>query len=240
MIVHVGTSGWNYKHWKEVFYPPEVKTGDWLAFYAERFHTVELNVTFYRSVNSSTFEKWRETTPPGFIFSVKMSRYVTHIKRLKIDRDSIDRFSKNVSLLKEKLGIVLIQLPPSLTFDASRVSAFFDLLDPALRYTVETRNETFMNDEFLSLLTERNIAWCVADAGEGYPFGEAVTADFVYVRMHGRGKLYGSNYRDPELAELKEKIRAWGKETYVYFNNDVSGYAPRNAARLQTLLAQTS
>jgi uncharacterized protein YecE (DUF72 family) len=237
MKVHVGTSGWNYKHWKGVFYPEGLKSTDWLVFYARHFPTVELNVTFYRSIKASTFDGWYAASPPGFIFSAKMSRYITHIKRLKVDRESIERFSADVSHLKEKVGVILVQLPPTLKFDPIRLSGFFDLLDPRFRYTLEARNDSFLVDECFSLLKERNIAWCIADADGRHPYSESVTADLVYVRMHGRGgRPAGPDYRDDELQALAEKIRSWKKETWVYFNNDPGGFAVKNAKTLMEML----
>jgi uncharacterized protein YecE (DUF72 family) len=233
--IHVGTSGWNYGHWKGVFYPEELKPRDWLAFYGQHLTTLELNVTFYREIKAATFEKWRHTVPDDFLFSVKMSRFITHIRRLRVERGSLERFFGGVSVLEEKLAVILIQLPPSLKFDGDLVSAFFDLLDPAFRYTVEARSESFAGEPFFSLLRERNIAWCISETAGRYPHCEAITADFVYMRLHGRERLYASSYGDDELQGIKEQIEAWGKETFVYFDNDFAGYAARNALTLRAM-----
>jgi uncharacterized protein YecE (DUF72 family) len=238
MRAHVGTSGWNYNHWKSVFYPEGLKSKDWLAYYVQRFDTVELNVTFYREVKAETFRKWYEATPVDFQFSVKMSRFITHIKRLAIGQESIDRFNDNIVLLQEKLGVVLIQLPPSLKFDHDRVARFFDLLDPAFRYTVEARNQTFVCDAFYALLKERNIAWCISESAGRYPYDEAITADFLYLRLHGREKLYGSSYRDDELSVISDNLKNWKREAYVYFDNDYEGFAPQNALTLRRMLME--
>jgi uncharacterized protein YecE (DUF72 family) len=235
MLVHIGTSGWNYGHWKGVFYPEGLASREWLRFYAEQFRTVELNVTFYRSVRPETFAKWRSTVPDGFLFSVKMSRYITHIKRLKVEQESMRRFFESVSVLAEKLGVILIQLPPSLKFDAELMTDFFGGLDPAFKYTVEARNATFVDERFFSLLRERNIAWCIADTAGRYPYHESVTAAFVYMRLHGSERLYASSYSDDELKAVREKIAAWGKEAFVYFDNDFCGFAPQNGRRLMEL-----
>jgi len=232
---HVGCSGWNYKHWKGVFYPKELKQADWLSFYCSRFDTLELNFTFYRQPSDATFEKWHGAAPDGFLFSVKMSRFITHTRRLKVERDSIERFFGGVSILSDKLGVVLIQLPPTLAFDAGLLSTFFSTLDPGLRYSVEARHESFVSEAFFSLLRQRNIAWCISETAGRYPYREAVTADFVYVRLHGREKLYASSYRDDELRDWKEKIKSWGRETYVYFDNDFEGHAPANASTLRAM-----
>lgn len=130
--VHVGTSGWQYRHWKGVFYPPGLASPRWLSFYVSRFKTLELNVTFYRQVDPKTYEKWRDSVPADFLFSAKMSRYITHIRRLATDADTVKRFTDGVTCLADRLGVVLIQLPPSLKFDKDVVLAFFDLLNPRL------------------------------------------------------------------------------------------------------------
>ena len=236
MDIHVGCSGWNYNHWQGVFYPEGLKRKEWLAFYGRRFDTLELNVTFYGQPGKATFEKWYATVPDRFFFSVKMSRFITHTRRLEIGPESIERFSTGVSILAGKLGIVLIQLPPSLPFDEGLVAGFFSVLDPAFRYTVEARHESFAGEPFFALLRRHNIAWCISETAGRYPYSEALTADFVYVRLHGKEKLYASSYGDDELRAWKEKIESWGRETYVYFDNDFAGYAPTNAATLKAML----
>ena len=173
---HVGTSGWQYNHWRGVFYPDGLKSEDRLKFYAQHLHTLELNVTFYRQVKPETFQKWYDTVPSQFLFSVKMSRFITHIKRLAIEEESMRRFLDSVDVLKEKLGVILIQLPPSLKFEHALMEDFFSLLDQSLKYTVEARSDTFVSDDFFSLLQRREIAWCIADSGGKYPFHEAITA----------------------------------------------------------------
>jgi uncharacterized protein YecE (DUF72 family) len=232
---HVGTSGWQYNHWKGVFYPAGLKSEDRLQFYAQHLNTLELNVTFYRRVAQSTFQKWYDTVPPHFLFSVKMSRFITHIKRLNVDEESMGRFMDDVGVLKRKLGVILIQLPPSLKFDRALMEDFFNLLDRSHKYTVEARSDTFVNDQCFSLLESHKIAWCIADSGGRYPYSEAITAPFLYLRFHGRN--YSSDYSDLELQELASKIRGWARETYVYFDNDVSGYAVKNAMTLASMLS---
>lgn len=235
---YVGTSGWQYGHWKGIFYPENLKTKDWLQFYTQHLDTLELNVTFYRQVRQSTFQKWYDGTPPGFLFSVKMSRFITHLKRLKVEAESMNRFLEDVRVLKEKLGVILIQLPPSFKFDRPLMADFFTLLDPTCKYTVEARNESFINDDFFSMLHEQNISWCIAESAGRYPYREAVTASFVYVRLHGRTDLYASNYSDDELKVMADKVRGWGRDTYVYFDNDFGGFAVRNGMTLKHQLAQ--
>jgi len=237
MKCHIGTSGWQYKHWKGIFYPQGLKNADWLSFYSQRFDTLEVNVTFYRNVEPSIYEKWYSTVPEDFLFSVKMSKFITHIKKLKADSNSVNRFTENVHGLKEKLGVVLIQLPPGLKFDESLIRDFFSLLDKELCYTVEARDKSFINDEFFSILEENEVAWCIADSAGRYPYLETVTASFVYIRLHGSQKLYASDYRDDELKAWKDKILNWNRDAFVYFDNDFYGYAVKNARKLQQLFS---
>ncbi len=232
----IGTSGWNYKHWKERFYPPGLKSADWLRFYAGHFDTVELNVTFYRGVRAATFEKWARTVPDGFLFSLKLSRFITHLKRLNVDRESIDRFIADARPLGEKLGIVLIQLPPSLKYDGDLLARFFSLLDPGVRYAIEPRNPTFLDERFFRQLRELNIAWCISSSAGRYPYLEAATADFVYLRLHGGTKLYGSEYGEDEIRGMAAMLRRLGKNGFVYFNNDANAFAVKNAGQLKALL----
>lgn len=234
---HIGTSGWQYKHWKGVFYPQSLKNADWLSFYAQHFDTLEVNVTFYRNVKPSTYEKWYSTVPEDFLFSVKMSKFITHIKRLKVDGNSVNRFTESVHDLKEKLGVVLIQLPPGLKFDESLIRDFFAILDKELRYTVEARDRSFINDKFFSILNKNGVAWCIADSAGRYPYHETVTASFVYMRLHGSQRLYASDYSDDELKKWKDKILNWNRNTFVYFDNDFYGYAIKNARKLQQLFS---
>jgi uncharacterized protein YecE (DUF72 family) len=234
--IHIGTSGWAYPHWKGTFYPEGLRSKDWLVFCAGQFDSIELNVTFYRQIKAETFQKWHDTVPEGFVFSAKMSRFITHIKRLRVDIDSISRFLTSVSVLAEKLGIILIQLPPSLAFDQNLTSDFFDLLDPHLKYAVEVRNASYENERFFEMLRKRNMSLCISETAGRFPYRETITADFIYMRLHGREDLYISSYRDDELSGIREKLIGWGKDTYVYFDNDFQGYAPKNALTLKTMV----
>jgi uncharacterized protein YecE (DUF72 family) len=154
-----------------------------------------------------------------------------------VDLQTVKRFTEKVSVLSDRLGVVLIQLPPSLQFDQDLILAFFDLLDPRLRYTVEARNKSFICDQFFQILSQRNMAWCISESAGRYPYADTVTAEFIYLRLHGRDKLYASSYTEDQLKEIAEKIWGWGKETFVYFDNDFEGFAVMNALRLQEILA---
>ncbi|MCS7203686.1 MAG: DUF72 domain-containing protein [Thermodesulfovibrio sp.] len=239
MKYHIGTSGWQYGHWKRVFYPEELKYADWLKYYAKYFSTVEINVTFYRDVRASTFQNWYKLTPEEFLFSVKISRQITHFRKLRVEKPIIDGFLEKYKNLCEKLGVILIQLPPSLRFEGSLISDFLSNLDKSLKYTIEIRNKTFLHDNFFDMLKNHNIAFCISDSAGRYPYYEAITADFIYLRLHGSVKLYASEYTEEELKTWAQKIKNWNKTTYVYFDNDFMGYAVKNALKLKELLNHT-
>ena len=236
MEFRIGTSGWQYPHWKGAFYPEGTKTAEQLHFYSSRLDTLELNVTFYRQVKESTFRKWYESVPGEFLFSAKMSRFITHIRRLKADEESIGKFLSGVSLLKDKLGVILIQLPPVMKYDRSLLEDFLGRLDATYRYTVEARNISFVCDDFFTLLRELGIAWCIADSAGRFPYHEELTAGFVYIRLHGSDILYASNYSEEELLMWRDRIRGWGRDAFVYFDNDFQGYAAKNALTLKSML----
>ncbi|MBN2283506.1 MAG: DUF72 domain-containing protein [Deltaproteobacteria bacterium] len=233
----IGTSGWNYRHWRGVFYPLSLPQSRWLTFYASRFTTVELNASFYRLPGITAFTAWYEQTPGDFIWSVKASRYITHIKKLLNVEEPLERFYSAVEGFREKLGPLLIQLPPSLRFDPSRFSEFCGRLDPALRHVIEVRHQSWLSDEALSIMDDNNIALCIADTAGRYPFLIAETADFLYIRLHGSTHLYVSEYDRGELEEWARIITDFKGDVYVYFDNDFEGRAPKNAEQLRALLS---
>ena len=234
---YIGTSGWNYEHWRDIFYPATFAKSKWLAFYAQNFNTIEVNATFYRLPKPETFENWRQTTPHGFLWAVKANRYITHIRRLKDAGEPLERFFSAARALKEKLGPVLFQLPPSLAFDQDTFQDFCsNVRIYKHRCVFEVRHKSWLEENVLARLEESGIAFCISDTAGRHPYSEAVTADFVYIRLHGSRKLYASNYTEEELQVWGEKIRRWNRETYVYFDNDFGGYAPKNAARLKEIM----
>ncbi len=233
---YVGTSGWQYGHWKSVFYPEDLKYSQWLSFYCKYFSTVEINVTFYRNVKSTTFQKWYSEVPENFLFSVKISRQITHFKKLKIEQYMLESFIENVSILRDKLGVILIQLPPSLKFDEKLLKDFTSMLNKNFKYAIEVRNKTFIDDRFFDILKKENIAFCIADSAGRYPYYEAITSDFVYIRLHGSKKLYTSEYTEKELSEWAIKIKNWKMPTFIYFDNDFKGFAVKNALQLRNYL----
>ncbi|MBI5966295.1 MAG: DUF72 domain-containing protein [Deltaproteobacteria bacterium] len=243
-MVLIGTSGYNYGHWWDgVFYPANLPQRKWLEFYAEHFDTVELNVSFYRLPKKETFEGWYERTPNRFWFAVKGSRYITHIKRLKDCKEPLSLLLDHASLLREKLGVILWQLPPRFKFREERLEEFCILLSnlpdsKLLRHSFEFRDESWFCDEAFQILEKYHFAFCIAH-GIGLRLMERVTSESIYLRFHGGEVLYGSNYSHKELKGWAKKIRDWrakGKDIFVYFNNDAYGFAIQNALTLKKLV----
>jgi uncharacterized protein YecE (DUF72 family) len=209
-----------------------------LAHYVQHFDTVELNNTFYKLPAQTSLLTWRDSTPPHFHFAVKGSRFLTHMKKLNNAQDGLNRFLEAVNVLEPKLGPILFQLPPNWELDAERLAAFLALLPRYLRCAFEFRNPTWNTPQTLDLLAQYNAAYCIFDlAGYLSPF--EITADFSYIRLHGPGGKYQGSYTDAALEEWARKISLWSKKlaaVYVYFDNDDSGYAPKDALRLSALI----
>lgn len=269
MNIHIGTSGYSYDDWRERFYPKGLPKKEWLSYYSTKFDTVELNVTFYRTPNKKTFESWYKKTPVNFHFVIKGSRFITHLQRLKGVGESLKIFFDAVSPLKEKLRVVLWQLPPKFPAYTPLLSEFLKAVkvmaqkytpatkkdkrsSPFIRQAFEFRDQSWLTDEVYHLLGTHDAALVVAD----YPFQMAtetldpyasrrpkiavpLTASWVYLRRHGPGGLFSSQYTDDQLARDATAIRAWkssGKDVYVFFNNDIRGYAAANAQTLQEMI----
>ncbi len=238
--IHIGASGWHYKHWVGVFYPPDMKPERWLDYYSRRLGTVEINNSFYHLPLETTFARWRETVPDSFVFAVKASRYITHIKRLRDGAETVPRFLERAAALGEKLGIVLFQLPPSMKLDLDRLAAFLDILPRGLRCAVEFRHESWFTARTYDLLDGHGAAFCIHDAfGRATP--KEVTGGCVYVRLHGATGMYAGSYGEEQLRGWADDIVEWSGRAdavYVYFNNDSQGFAVHNALRLQELVAE--
>jgi uncharacterized protein YecE (DUF72 family) len=244
-MIRIGTSGYNYPHWwNGVFYPSDLSQRNWLEFYAGQLNTVELNVSFYRLPTKEVFQRWHTRTPKEFLFGLKGSRYITHMKQLKECREPLSLLLEHASRLKEKLGVVLWQLPPRFGFSKERLEEFCVLLSTLPRsksipHAFEFRDESWFCKEAVQILEEFKFALCIAD-GSGLPYVETVTSELIYLRLHGGQVLYGSNYSDQELNQWAVKIRRWekkGKTVFVYFNNDAYGFAVKNALMLKKLLS---
>jgi uncharacterized protein YecE (DUF72 family) len=238
----IGTSGYVYRHWRKgLFYPEGLKQREELAFYAARFPTVELNNPFYRLPTPEMFVRWRETTPDGFRFAVKASRYITHIKRLHDVAGEVALFMERAFLLGPKLGPVLFQLPPNQQIDLGRLESFLKLLDRGQQSVVEFRHPSWHTEAVYRLLAQHQVALCIP-VGGGLEPGRITTAPFTYIRMH-RGAEPAGGFRREQLRLWSQQIRgllAGGKEVYVYFNNDWEGFAIRDAVALERLLAQSN
>lgn len=241
----VGTSGWSYKHWIEVFYPKAVKSRDWLAYYARHFDTVEINNTFYHLPSESAVRGWYEQTPDSFVFGMKMSRFITHLKKLRNVEEGLDNFVARIRHLKEKTGPVLIQLPPNFLFHAELLEAFIDQVRhrlPGVPLAIEPRNPSWFTSEAITLYRRLDLALCLADSTNNFPDLELRTAGFVYLRFHGRDGLYMGDYTYEQLRPFARKITQWlaeGVDVYAYFNNDIGGYAVKNALMLRELVQQS-
>lgn len=238
---YIGTSGWVYPHWRDVFYPPKLPQSKWLEFYTGHFSTVELNNSFYRLPSEQAFSNWRATSPEGFRYAVKVSRFITHIKRLKDVAEPIGTFLQRARHLNEKLGPLLYQLPPNMHRNDERLESFLQLLPKGLRHVIEFRHQSWLDEEVFDILRRHNIGFCVFDM-PGLPCPLLTTADFAYIRFHGSTGLYFSRYSDEELEEWAGRISRLAKDldaVYIYFNNDAEGFAIKNAQtmaeRLQSL-----
>lgn len=239
--IHIGTSGYSYKHWAGRYYPADLKPSEWLRHYLRDFDTVELNNTFYTLPKEETFDAWRKNTPRDFLFAVKGSRFLTHMIKLKDPERGLVNFMPRAERLRSKLGPILWQLPPGWKVNAGRLEEFLRLLPKKHRYTFELRNQTWMTDEVYEVLRTYNAAFCIYELA-GYQSPLEITADWTYVRLHGPTAFkYQGSYSDAQLAEWAARIRAWSrrlKAIYVYFDNDDSAYAVDNALTLKRMLGQ--
>lgn len=284
--LRIGISGWNYPKWRGKFFPKGLPQKRELQYASEQLNSIEVNGTFYSMQRPSSFKAWHDQTDDDFVFSLKGSRYITHMRRLKDVQTPLANFFASGPLrLGNKLGPILWQFPQRLSWDPERFEGFIEMLprdteqaaalahkhdgrlkeraymrvdtNRPVRHAFEVRSESFLNDDFLNLLRRHNMAWVIADAAKRWPYFEQLTADFVYIRLHGAKELYTSGYGDDELAAWADRIRTWldgrepadavkfsdvsprkrsSRDVYVYFDNDVKVYAPFNAMRLSEIL----
>ena len=280
--IRIGISGWRYPPWRKVFYPDKLRQASELHFASRALPTIEINGTFYGLQRPPSFARWYEETPENFVFSVKAPRYVTHILKLEaVEKPIANFFASGLLLLKEKLGPILWQFPPSFRFDPKQFEHFLELLPHdteaalkqahgreakmhgrehlaidetrALRHAVEIRNKSFVDPAFVELLRAYQVALVVADTAGKWPYYEDVTADFIYMRLHGDEELYASGYTDAALDRWATRIRAWARggqpqdahlisatlppsrktrDVYCYFDNDIKVKAPFDARKL--------
>jgi uncharacterized protein YecE (DUF72 family) len=238
----IGTSGWSYDHWQGVFYPEDLKSRDWLSFYTRNFSTVEVNSTFYHMPRDKTMDGWRDNTPDGFTFTLKMNGWITHRKKLQGVSFLLKQFFDTARHLEHKLGVILHQLPPSMKKDIPLLALYLKLLPKEMKHAVEFRHESWPDEETLDLLRSHGVAFCIVSAPDLKTHIRA-TASLAYVRMHGKGGWYASCYSDGDLKEWAQeivKLAKAGCDGYVYFNNDYAGYAVRNAMTLRRQLDHPS
>ncbi|MGA9591301.1 MAG: DUF72 domain-containing protein [Salegentibacter sp.] len=233
--IFIGTSGYQYKHWKGDFYPEDMPVSEWFDHYSKYFDTVEINNTFYKMADAETFAGWRKAAPDNFFYSIKYSRFGTHRKKLKDPEGHVNYFMDRAVHLKEKLGAILVQLPPNWKPNIERLEAFLKVTPKDLRWTVEVRDERWLSEELYEVLRKYNTALVIHDMIADHP--REVTADWIYLRFHG--KNYSGSYSKKQLDKIAEDIqdhKADGKDVYVYFNNDLGGHAIRNALSLKEKL----
>ena len=242
-VAHIGCSGWHYKSWRGLIYPAELPTNAWLRLYARRFHTVELNNSFYRLPAEETFAGWREQVPRGFLFAVKASRFLTHIKRLRDPEEPLHRLLDHAKPLGPTLGPILYQIPPRWFPDAERLETFLAALPQRLTPTsrhrlvhvLEVREPRGYEPWVIDLLRRYNVTLCLHDMhGSESPL--LMVGPIVYIRFHGYGAKYGGSYPDEVLdhwASWIQRALASGRNVYAYFNNDINGYAVYDAERLR-------
>jgi uncharacterized protein YecE (DUF72 family) len=231
-VLAVGTSGWQYSHWRGVFYPPDLPQSKWFAFYAARFDVVEVNNTFYRLPPEQVFGRWRTAAPKGFCYALKFSRYGSHMRKLKDAPDTIGLFLERARLLGEHLGPILVQLPPKWRADAGRLDEFLAARPAGERWAVEFRDPSWLTAEVLSVLRRHGAALCIHDMIADHP--HELTADWTYLRFHG--VHYGGSYSPRALHDAAREIRrllAAGVDVHAYFNNDAQGFAVANALELR-------
>ena len=238
--IRIGCSGWNYKHWRERFYPKGLPARRWFEFYAEHFDTVEINNSFYRLPPPETFDKWREQAPPGFCYAVKANRYITQAKKLLDPEEPLDRMMTEARHLQDRLGPILYQLPPSLGLNLERLEQFLAVLPRDVVSVFEFRNRSWYIPQTYELLERYRASFCTHDmpgsASERIAVGRA-----AYVRFHGYGGKYWGRYPDDRLLGwadwMLEQARG-GRTVWAYFNNDIDGHAILDAQTLKSMVGQ--
>lgn len=233
--IRIGTSGWYYDHWRELFYPAGLAKSKWFEHYAQHFDTVEINNTFYHLPKEQTIHRWHDIAPKGFLYAVKANRFITHIKKLKDASEPLERFFERVNLLKARLGPILYQLPPSLHKDLDRLASFIQLLPKSKTHVFEFRHKSWYENDTFELTRKLHVGFCIHDM-PGKESPRVVTGDIIYVRFHGTTGRYAGNYPKSTLQNWADWLIDQGKKTraiYAYFNNDIDGHAIKNAMQLK-------
>ena len=240
--VYIGTSGWSYKSWDKAFYPKVIPKSRQFEYYATQFPTVEINNTFYPLPTLNAVRGWRDKAPPGFVYAVKGSRFITHMKKLTKLDGAVTKYFDRITALKKRTAVVLWQLPPFLKKDADRLERFLKILPKSYGYAVEFRHPSWLDDEIFSILRKHRIAHASVSS-KGMPMNLAVTTDFLYIRFHGLEAGSAHDYTRAELepwaAHIREHARE-GKQVYAYFNNDINVRAPENAKMLMEMVGSAA
>jgi uncharacterized protein YecE (DUF72 family) len=240
--VRIGCSGWQYRHWRRRFYPPDLAQDRWLEFYADRFDTVELNGSFYRLPEAATFAGWERRLPPSFVMAVKASRYLTHVKRLREPAEPLERLWSRATRLGTRLGPMLYQLPPRWHRDEARLTSFLAAVPRDRLQAIEFRDPSWYDESILASLRRADVALCLHDMAGSRTVARPV-GPIAYVRFHGAGQRYGGSYSSQLLTAWASRLAEWsaaGLPCYAYFNNDMGGHALRDADHLRSLVVRAA
>jgi uncharacterized protein YecE (DUF72 family) len=236
---YIGTSGWMYNHWKGIFYPAEISKNDWFGYYCRCFSVVEVNATFYRRFKDDTFIKWKTSSPVDFKFVLKVPRIITHLKKLIDVRKEVTDFCRQAMLLEDKLGCLLLQLPPFISFQPHLLNETLNLFPDDIMVAVEFRNRIWLNNESEEILGKHSAIYCNTDSPL-WKLEERLTTDTAYLRLHGKHRWYSYDYSQKDLMDIAGLMKRFLsnkiKTIYVFFNNDFGGYAPQNAKLLEEML----
>ena len=284
-MIRIGISGWRYEGWRGNFYPDDLPQRRELEYASSLLPSIELNGSFYSLQRPEYFDAWYRETPPQFMFSVKGGRYITHVRRLRdVEAPLANFYASGLFNLRDKLGPCLWQFPPSMKYDPDRFESFLAMLprdseaalvmarghsdwmkervhlavdaNRPLRHAIEVRHQSFVDESFIEMLRRHDVAWVIADTAGKWPYKEDVTADFIYIRLHGETELYASGYDDASLDRWATRIRAWAdgdepkdadrigkaatparhRDVYCYFDNDYKVRAPFDAQTLMRKL----
>ncbi len=237
MSIRIGTSGWDYPHWRGLFYPTTLRHSHWFAFYTTEFDTVELNTSFYRLPAEATYDAWRDQAPPGFTYAIMASRYLTHVPKPKEPADPLWVFFAHAARLQDHLGPIVHQLPPYWHADLPSLNSFLKSLPHGRTHVVEFHDQSWFTTDVFRLLERYNVAHCIHDLPP-WEVPPRVTAGTVYLRLYG-GRYTSGSYAHTDLEQWAERIRGWqaeGRQVWAYFGNDSRGFAIENARTLKGLL----
>lgn len=242
--IHIGTSGWSYQHWKPIFYPPKLKATEWIHFYSKHFDITEINGSFYKLPSQETVIEWTNKVPKHFLFCPKMSRYLTHMKKLSEPEEPLERFFGIFEPMNKMMGPVLFQLPERVQFHYDKTEHLYYLLKTKYKqhdFVMEVRHQSWLQENSLTLMAKYDIGLVISQSGDLFPYSEMITAKNIYVRLHGPNALYASSYSDEMLKEFSKKFKRWKKQGYqiwAFFNNDIYGYALTDAKRLMAMVGK--